>query len=84
MSLRQTFEDSAVSSIDELLEDVFPRDQHELDHEIARATGENLFDIRQHGFSLQTALPSEPHPEDLILDWDEVEKARHAPFAVMA
>lgn len=84
MSLRKTFEDSAVSSIAEILEDILPRDQRELDHEIARSTGESLGDIRRHGFSSLEPLPVEPDPEDLILDWDAVELARHASFAAVA
>lgn len=72
MSLRKTFEVSAVSSIGEILDDIFPRDQRELDHEIARTTDETLSDIRRHGSLLQSDLPYEPHPEDLILDWNAV------------
>lgn len=84
MSLRNTFEDSAVSSIEEILEDAFPRPQRELDHEIARSTGETLADIRRHGFSSLEPLPVEPAPEDLILDWDAVDLARYAALASVA
>ena len=51
MSLRRTFEGSAVESVDEILDDIFPRSQRDLDYEIARSTGESLSDIRRHGFS---------------------------------
>lgn len=77
MSLRRTFEDSAVSSITEILEDILPRDQRDLDHEIARSTGESLGDIRRHGFSSLDALPVEPDPQDLILDWDALDLVRN-------
>lgn len=77
MTLRQTFEDSAVTSVGDILDDIFPRDQCDLDHEIARTTGETIADVRRHGFSLQSALPDEPDPEDLILDWDAVDRARY-------
>ena len=84
MFLRSTFEDSAVSSIEEILEDAFPRSQRELDHEISRSTGETVADIRRHGFSALAPLPLEPDPEDLILDWDAVDVARHADLASVA
>lgn len=84
MSLRKTFEDSAVSSVDEILEDILPRDQSELDQEIARSTGERLGDIRRHGFSSLEPLPAEPAPEHLILDWDAIDRARHSDFQDVA
>lgn len=84
MSLRSTFEDSAVASIEEILEDAFPLDQQELEQEIRRSTGESLANIRHHGFSPLTPLPAEPDPEDLILDWDAVEMARNSSLSAAA
>ena len=88
MSLRRTFEGSAVESVDEILDDVFPRSQWDLDHEIARSTGESLSDIRRHGFSPLRESMLEPEPEDLIedliVDWDALELARNVPLSFAA
>jgi hypothetical protein len=80
MFLRQTFEDSAVQSVDEILNDVFPRSQRELDHEIARSTGEDLAEIRRHGFSPLTPRSEEFDPEDHVIDWDALERERNVPL----
>ena len=52
-----------------------PLSQHDLDHEVARATGESVGTIRRHGFSIidpsETQFDTEP--DDLpamVLDWD--------------
>ena len=52
-----------------------PLSQHDLDLEVARATGESLGTIRRRGFSIID--PSEVHfdtePDDtpaMVLDWD--------------
>lgn len=88
MSLRRTFEGSAVESVDEILDDVFPRSQRDLDHEIARSTGELLSDIRRHGFSPLRESMLEPYHdeliEDLIVDWDALELARNVPLSFAA
>lgn len=85
MSLRRTFEGSAVESVDEILDDVFPRSQRDLNHEIARLTGESLSDIRRYGFSplRESMLEQEPEVliEDLIVDWDALELARNVPLS---
>ena len=88
MSLRRTFEGSAVESVDDILDDIYPRDQRDLDHEIARSTGESLSDIRRHGFSplRKSVLELEPDDliEDLIVDWDALELARNVQLSFAA
>lgn len=88
MSFRRTFEGSAVESVDEILDDVLPRSQRDLDREIARSTGESLSDIRRHGFSplWESMLAPEPDDliEDLIVDWDALELARNVPLSFAA
>ena len=88
MSLRRTFEGSATESVDEILDDIYPRDQRDLDHEIARSTGESMSDIRRHGFSPLRESMLEPDSgdlmEDLIVDWDALELARNVPLSFAA
>lgn len=88
MSLRRTFEGSAVEAVDAILDDVFPRSQRDLDHEIARSTGESLSDIRRHGFSPLRVSMLEPDSqdwmEDLTIDWDALELARNVPLSFAA
>lgn len=44
--------------------------QHQLDHAIARSTGEALRTIRHLGFAAENPSISEPSPEDLALVLD--------------
>lgn len=64
--------------------------QHQLDREIARATGESVATIQRLGFFLDEPHHdlSDPTHEDLgphVIDWDALEQARagrdlgHAP-----
>jgi len=57
--------------------------QAELDRAIANKTGESEHTIAQRGFVLLRPLPVEPEPErePLIVDWDELERSRHASAA---
>ena len=55
--------------------------QRELDLLVAQATGEDLRDIRNHGFTLVDPLEVcfDPEPDDrepLMVDWDELEAER--------
>lgn len=43
--------------------------QRQLDHAIARATGDDLATIRRRGFSILAAQPD-------ALDWDELDETR--------
>ena len=52
-----------------------PISQDDLDHEVARATGESLCTIRRRGFSIVdlNEVQFDPEPDDLpamVLDWD--------------
>ena len=52
--------------------------QQELDREVAKATGENLSEIRRLGFSIADPAdvsfdPEPSDPADKYLDWDELE-----------
>ena len=51
--------------------------QIQLDREVARATGEDVYEIARRGFSPLTFGPLELEPEDMIIDWDELERARN-------
>ena len=56
--------------------------QDELNHAVARATGEDLQEIDRIGFTLAdpTDVKFDPEPCDLppsILDWDELDAKRH-------
>ncbi len=44
--------------------------QHQLDHAIARSTGESLRTVRRLGFAPQLISTPEPDPEDLALCLD--------------
>ncbi|AMV19212.1 hypothetical protein [Planctomyces sp. SH-PL14] len=77
MSLRQTFEDCAVQSIAEILEEILPGEQQDLDREISRATGDSRETISQHGFVRLRSFPIERDPEDLIVDWDALDLERN-------
>lgn len=77
MSLRQTFEDCAVQSIAEILEEILPGEQQDLDQEISRATGDSPETIVQHGFVRLRSFPIERDPEDLIVDWDALDLGRN-------
>ena len=46
----------------------------ELNQAVARATGESVVTIAQHGFVPLTPIPQEREP--LTVDWDEVVDAR--------
>ena len=59
--------------------------QQELDRQVARATGENLCEIRQRGFSVADPdlVDYDPEPcdiEDLIVDWDALDASRYTPI----
>jgi hypothetical protein len=52
-----------------------PVSQHDLDQEVARATGESLRTIRRRGFSIidfsETQFDTEPDDTPaMVLDWD--------------
>lgn len=51
--------------------------QARLYREVAAATGETVSEISRRGFGMLAPLPKEPDPEDLILDWDQVELERN-------
>ena len=59
--------------------------QQEIDRQVARATGENLCEIRQRGFSIAdpAIVDYDPEPsdvEDLIVDWDALDAGRSVPL----
>jgi len=59
--------------------------QQELDRQVARATGENLCEIRQRGFSVADpdTVNFDPEPYDLkpqTVDWDELALRRNTPL----
>mgnify|MGYP006969462699 CR=1 FL=1 len=49
--------------------------QNDLNRAVARATGETVSEIARRGFQPLELEPSEP--EDVIVDWDQVELDRH-------
>lgn len=51
--------------------------QHDLNRAVARATGETVLEIDRRGFVPLTGTPFERDPEDLIVDWDELELTRN-------
>ena len=57
--------------------------QAELDRAIAAKTGESENTIAERGFVLLKPLPAEPEleREPLMVDWDELERSRHASAA---
>jgi hypothetical protein len=58
--------------------------QAQLDRAVADATGESRRTIRQLGFSLVGPASGERRGSDVakFLDWDRVQRARYAHFAV--
>jgi hypothetical protein len=58
--------------------------QRELDRAVAYATGEDVGEIRRRGFSMLTSgAEFDPEPLDLppqVVDWDQLEQQRQAPF----
>lgn len=52
--------------------------QQELDRAVADATGETLAEIQHRGFEILLVKPAEP--EDLIVDWDDLELQRNIPI----
>jgi len=51
---------------------------NELNRAVARATGEDVAEIARRGFQPLELEPTEP--EDLIVDWDDVEQQRYVPL----
>lgn len=51
--------------------------QAQLDREVARATSEDVCEISRRGFSPLTFGPLEREPEEMIVDWDELQLARN-------
>ena len=51
--------------------------QHELNNAVSRATGESVSEIASRGFVPLTTFPHERDPEDLIVDWDQLELDRN-------
>lgn len=55
--------------------------QNELDRAVARATGEDLAEIRRRGFSVAdpgiVEYDPEPYDAPQFLDWDEIEHDRN-------
>lgn len=54
--------------------------QAQLDRDVARATGEDVQEITRRGFSPLTFGPLELEPEDLIVNWDELQLSRNVAF----
>lgn len=50
--------------------------QQELYRAVARATGESISEIERRGFSPLNDDCIEDDPEDLIIDWDELDLSR--------
>ena len=51
--------------------------QRELNRAVARATGETVNEISHRGFIPLTTVPQERDPEDLIVDWDQIDLERN-------
>jgi len=51
--------------------------QRELNRAISRATGESVSEIASRGFVPLTVFPQERDPEDLIVDWDQLDLERN-------
>ena len=49
----------------------------QLNRAVARATGESVAEIARRGFQLLHHETIELEPEDLIIDWDELELCRN-------
>lgn len=56
--------------------------QNQLNREVAALTGETVREIARRGFVPLSSLPVEREPEDLILDWDNLEARRYAALTV--
>ena len=54
--------------------------QRELNNAVSRATGETVSEIASRGFVPLTAFPHERDPEDLIVDWDQLDLERNVTF----
>ena len=54
--------------------------QHELNNAVSRATGESVSEIASRGFIPLTTFPFERDPEDLIVDWDQLDLERNIAF----
>ncbi len=52
--------------------------QNDFHRAVARATGETVSEISRRGFQPLDLEPSEP--EDVIVDWDQVELERNVPI----
>ena len=52
--------------------------QHRINQEVARKTGETITEIARRGFSLDRWIPSEPGlgPIDGLVDWDFVDATK--------
>ena len=79
MSLRATFEDSAVSHIGEILDEILPYQQSDLDRQVAKATGDSVASVQELGFVPLTSFPHERDPEEAFLDWDALDLERNEP-----
>ena len=55
--------------------------QRELNRAVARATGETVNEISHRGFVPLTVFPQERDPEDMIVDWDQLDLERNITFA---
>ncbi len=53
--------------------------QADLNRAVAEATGETISEIKHRGFQPLDLDPDLPDPEDLIIDWDELEQRRNIP-----
>ena len=53
--------------------------QADLNRAVAEATGETISEIKHRGFQPLDLDPDLPDPEDLIIDWDELERRRNIP-----
>lgn len=51
--------------------------QVQLDRQVARANGEDVREISRRGFSPLTFGPLEREPEEMIVDWDELQLSRN-------
>jgi len=50
--------------------------QRQLNREVSRKTGESVATISARGFVALTGQPYERDPEDLIVDWDALDRER--------
>jgi hypothetical protein len=54
--------------------------QHDLNREVARATGESISTINNMGFVPLTARPVEIDRRPLMVDWDQLHSRRESYF----